>query len=202
CLGGLAIRICLLVSMPHGNAYEWCYAELPTHMDGLLFGALAAICIRTLTLERTLRLVRKILPGTVLVMGLVLVRGGPDFHSTPMILVGFPALAAVSACICLLALEPGSFTNRFGSLSALRFIGRYSYGMYVYHILFWPGLSWIQPWLQVRLHSIVLGGVCFTLLMLGGTMVLAVASYELYEKQWLKLKNRFAYDKSQPLHVG
>ncbi|MEO6805803.1 MAG: acyltransferase [Edaphobacter sp.] len=201
-LGGLALRICLLASMPHGNAYEWSYAELPTHMDGLLFGALAAICIRTFPLDRTLQLVRKILPGALIVMGFVLVRGGPDFHSTPMILAGFPALAAVFACLCLLALRPGSFANRFGSLSALRFIGRYSYGMYVYHILFWPGLSWIQPWLQVRLHSIVLGGVCFTLLMLGGTMALAVASYELYEKQWLRLKSRFAYDKSQPLHVG
>jgi peptidoglycan/LPS O-acetylase OafA/YrhL len=201
-LAGLALRICLLVSMPHGDAYEWSYAELPTHMDGLLFGALAAICIRTLTSERTLRLVRKVLPCALLVMGFVLVRGGPDFHSTPMIVVGFPALAAVFACICLLALEPGSLMNRFGNLSALRFIGRYSYGMYVYHILFWPALSWMQPWLQIRLHSLVLGGVCFTLLMLGGTMALAVASYELYEKQWLRLKSRFAYDKPQPQFAG
>jgi peptidoglycan/LPS O-acetylase OafA/YrhL len=201
-LTGLALRICLLVSMPHGSAYEWSYAELPTHMDGLLFGALAAICIRTLTLERTLRLVRKVLPCALLVMGFVLIQGGPDFHSTPMIVVGFPALAAVFACICLLALEPGSLMNQFGSLSALRFIGRYSYGMYVYHILFWPALSWMQPWLQIRLHSLGLGGVCFTLLMLGGTMVLAVASYELYEKQWLRLKSRFAYDKPQPQFAG
>jgi peptidoglycan/LPS O-acetylase OafA/YrhL len=190
------------MSMPHGNAYEWCYAELPTHMDGLLFGALAAICIRTLTVERTLWLVHRILPCALLVLGFVLVRGGPDFHSIPMIVVGFPALAAVFACICLLALEPKSLASRFGSLSALRFIGRYSYGMYVYHILFWPGLTWMQSWLQVRFHSVVLGGVCFTLLMLGGTIVLAVASYELYEKQWLRLKSRFAYDKSQPQFVG
>jgi len=197
-LGGLALRICLLLSMPHGDAYEWCYAELPTHMDGLLFGALAAICVRTLPLEGTLRLARKILPYALVTVGVVLAWGGPDFHSTSMIVVGFPVLAALFACICLLALEPGSPANRFGNLSVLRFIGRYSYGMYVYHILFWPMLSWMQPWLQIRLQSVVLGGVCFTLLMLLGTMSLAIASYELYEKQWLRLKNRFAYEKGQP----
>jgi hypothetical protein len=31
--------------------------------------------------------------------------------------------------------------------------------------------------------------------MLGGTLVIAVASYELYEKKWLRLKKLFAYDK-------
>ena len=69
--------------------------------------------------------------------------------------------------------------------------------MYVYHILFWPGLSWIQPWLQARL-GLVVGGISFVLLMLAGTMLAAVASYELYEKQWLRLKGRFAYQRPSP----
>lgn len=60
-----------------------------------------------------------------------------------------------------------------------------------------PGMSLLFGFstLHARLHSIALGGVCFTLLMLGGTMVMAVASYELYERQWLRLKTRFSYDK-------
>jgi len=115
-----------------------------------------------------------------------------------MIVLGFPALAATFACTVLFALRSGSVVNRIGNLSMLRFVGRYSYGMYVYHILFWPGLARMQPWLQAHLHSTVLGGICFTLLMLGGTIVVAVASYELYEKQWLRLKRLFVYEKREP----
>jgi hypothetical protein len=44
----------------------------------------------------------------------------------------------------------------------------------------------------------VFGGICFTLLMFAGTTVAAVISYELYERQWLRLKGRFAYSKQEP----
>jgi peptidoglycan/LPS O-acetylase OafA/YrhL len=197
-LGALVLRVCLLLWLPRAEAYEWCYAQLPTHMDGLLYGAVAAIWIRTMPWDLALRRARAILPWALGVMVLVIAVGGVDFHALAMTVIGFPALAATFACFVLVALQPGSAVNRLGNLRALRFIGRYSYGMYVYHILFWPGLSWMQPRLEVRLHSVVLGGLCFMLLMLGGTMVLSVASYELYEKQWLRLKKRFAYEKQKP----
>jgi peptidoglycan/LPS O-acetylase OafA/YrhL len=193
-LGALLLRVCLLLWLPRSEAYEWCYTQLPTHMDGLLYGALAAILVRALPLEQVLRWARKILAYALGGMALVLALGGIDFHSMAMALAGYPVVAAIFACVVLLALKPGSPVNRFGNLRPLRFIGRYSYGMYVYHLLFWPGLSWILPWLQSRLHSVVLGGVGYMLVMLGGTMVMAVASYELYEKQWLRLKSRFAYE--------
>jgi peptidoglycan/LPS O-acetylase OafA/YrhL len=190
-LGGLTLRVCLLLWLPRGDAYEWCYVQLPTHLDGLLYGALAAIWIRTLPLETVLLRARKILPYALGVMGLVIAIGGIDFHSITMTVIGFPALAATFTCLLLLALQQTSLINRFGNVRALRFIGRYSYGMYVYHVLFWLGLGWIQRWLQVQLNSVVLGGVSFTLLMLAATLVMSVASYELYEKQWLRLKKRF-----------
>lgn len=196
--GGLILRVCLLTWLPRGDAYEWCYAQLPTHMDGLLYGALAAIIVRELPLEKALRLARRVVPFAFGVLVLVIAFAGTDFHSVSMIVLGFPALAATFACTVLLALRSGSVVNRIGNLSTLRFVGRYSYGMYVYHILFWPALSRIQPWLQIRFHSTVLGGVCFTLLMLGGTMAMAVVSYELYERQWLRLKRLFAYEKREP----
>lgn len=195
-LAGLLLRIGLVMWLPHDAAYEWCYSELPTHMDGLLCGALAAIFIRTQPLELTLRRARRVLPWMVGVVVTVVWFGGPDFHNVSMIVIGFPALAATFACLVLLARRQRSLVNRVGNLRALRFVGRYSYGMYLYHILFWPGLAWMQNWFQVRLHSVALGGVCFTVLMLSGTMVLAVASYELYEKKWLTLKTRLSYDET------
>jgi peptidoglycan/LPS O-acetylase OafA/YrhL len=195
---GLILRIGLLMWLPRASAYEWCYAELPTHMDGLLFGALGAICVRTIPLDQVLAWTKRVLPFALASLLVVIVSGGIDFHSVPMIVFGFPALAATFTCIVLFALKPGGAVNRIGSLSGLRFVGRYSYGMYVYHILFWPALGGVLPWLQSRLHSVTLGGVCFVLLMLAATMVTAVGSYELYEKPWLRLKGRFAYQKQTP----
>jgi peptidoglycan/LPS O-acetylase OafA/YrhL len=194
---GLILRVGLLAWLPRGDAYEWCYAQLPTHMDGLLYGALGAIIVRALPLELALSWGRRVVPFAFGTLILVIAFGGIDFHSVLMIVLGFPALAATFACTVLFALRSGSVVNRIGNLSMLRFVGRYSYGMYVYHILFWPWLARMQPWLQAHLHSAVLGGVCFTLLMLGGTIVVAVASYELYEKQWLRLKRMFAYEKRE-----
>jgi peptidoglycan/LPS O-acetylase OafA/YrhL len=196
--GGLILRLCLLAWLPHGDAYEWCYAQLPTHMDGLLYGALGAIVVRELPLGTALAWTRRVVPFSFAILVLVIALSGIDFHSTSMILLGFPALAMTFACTVLFALRPGSIVNWIGNLSILRFVGRYSYGMYVYHILFWPGLAPMQPWLQAHLHSVVLGGVCFVLLMLAGTVVVAVASYELYEKQWLRLKRLFPYEKRAP----
>lgn len=194
-IGGLILRICLLLWLPRGDAYEWCYAQLPTHMDGLLFGALGAISVRAIPFDEVVIRAKRVLPFALATLLIVIAWGGIDFHSVPMIVVGFPALAATFACIVLFALKPEGAVNRICSLSGFRFVGRYSYGMYVYHILFWPVLAAVQPWLQSRLHSVVLGGVCFVLLMLMATMVTAVVSYEVYERQWLKLKGRFTYQK-------
>jgi peptidoglycan/LPS O-acetylase OafA/YrhL len=192
-LGGLVLRLTLLATLPRASAYEWCYFQLPTHMDGLLYGALGAIWVQSMSLQYAIRRAHKILPFALGALALVISFNGFDFHSIAMVTAGFPALAAVFASIVLLALKPGSRLHRFGNLKGLRFVGRYSYGMYLFHILFLPGLAWIQPWLQKHLHSIVLGGVCFVLLMFGATLAIAVMSYELYEKQWLRLKSRFAY---------
>ncbi len=163
-------------------------------MDGLLYGAVAAIWVRSMTLKQAMRWARRVLPFALAALALVVGFNGFDFHSIAMITVGFPALAATFACVVLLALEPGSFVDRCCDLKGLRFVGRYSYGMYLFHILFLPGLVWMQPWLQGRLHSVVLGGICFVLMMFAGTLGTAVLSYEVYEKQWLKLKSRFSYD--------
>ena len=200
--GGLVLRLSLLALLPRGIAYEWCYFQLPTHMDGLLFGAVAAILIRSMPLEQATRWALRILPLPLAILGLVIGFNGFDFHSFAMMTVGLPALAATFACVVLLALQPGSILYRCGDLKALRFIGRYSYGMYLFHILFLPGLVWVQPWMQARVHSVVLGGICFVLLMFGGTLGAAVLSYEVYEKQWLRLKSRFSYEALKKLRLN
>ena len=115
-----------------------------------------------------------------------------------MILAGFPALGVLFAAVLLQALEPGTWASRLGRLRVMRFFGKYSYGLYVFHILFSPGLSRFQPMLQREMHSVVFGALTYVGLILLGTCVLAVLSYQLFERHWLRLKRRFAYGPGEP----
>ena len=192
----------IILGTVHGErAYEWAYAMLPTHIDGLLYGALAALWIRTRAIHLIQPAARRICIAAAAVVAVVYGTVGVDFYSRTMVLVGFPALAICFATVLLQALQPGSWACRLGNLRLLRFFGRYSYGLYVFHILFAPGLAPYQQVLQERLHSRLAGGLLYDLLVLGGTCVVAVLSYELYEKRWLRLKSRFEY-RVAPSGVG
>lgn len=189
----LVLRAVVLETVRIDRAYEWCYAMLPTHMDGLLYGALGAVWVRSWPVERIQPIARRISVAAAGVMAAVYAAVGFNFYSRTMILVGFPVLAVLFASILLQTLQAGSWASRVGNLRALRFFGKYSYGMYVFHILFSPLLARYQAVLQGRLHSIVLGGLMYIALTFVGTCVAAVLSYQLYEKHWLRLKSRFAY---------
>ena len=194
---GLILRI-LLVHWSLSAGSEWAYAELPTHMDGLLAGALAAIWFRAVPLDAIVDRVRWILPAAAVgILGIVAWSRTGNFNSAAMTTMGYPTLAVFFACVLLLALKPGTVASRIGDLTVLRFFGKYSYGMYIFHFVFAPTTARLQPILQSRLHSVVLGGLAYVLFVFVGTILISVLSYNLYEKQWLRLKSRFGYSSQQ-----
>ena len=197
CLGMSAVAFLLrwiVLRMVHGNqAYEWAYAMLPTHIDGLLYGALAALWIRTRAVHLIQPAARRICLVAAAVVAVVYTTVGVNFYSWTMILIGFPALAILFATVLLQALQRGTWACRLGNVRLFRFFGKYSYGLYIFHILFAPGLAHYQPVLQGWVHSRVVGGLLYDLLVLLGTCAVAVLSYQLYEKRWLRLKSRFEY---------
>lgn len=192
----LVLRSGLMIALPLTRAYEWDYAMLPTHMDGLLYGALAAVWIRSQTLESIVRRARPISLIAAATMAVIYGRVGFDFYSPVMMLAGFPVLAILFASVLLQALVPGSWASRLGSIPILRFFGKYSYGMYIFHILFMPEFAKYQVKLQMAVHSTLAGGLLYDVLTLAGTCVISVLSYQMYEKRWLGLKKRFEYKAS------
>ena len=197
CLGlsafALLVRAVLVWKLDRSSAYEWSYAMLPTHMDGLLYGGVAAAWVRIRPLEQIVPWARRICVSAAVVLAGVYCWVGLDFYSVPMMYVGFPAMAIFFTSILLQALQARTWAWRVGSMRVLRFFGRYSYGLYVYHILFAPLTTPLQWYLQRKTHSVMLGGLGYVATVFVGTCVLSVLSYELYEKQWLRLKRRFAY---------
>jgi peptidoglycan/LPS O-acetylase OafA/YrhL len=196
-LGALVLRAVLLSAMPVDRAYEWSYAMLPTHADGLLYGALAAVAVRSWSVTAIQPIARRMCVAAAAALVGIYAVAGFNFYSRLMILAGFPVLGILFATTLLQALEPRTWASRLGGLRALRFFGKYSYGLYVFHILFSPVLSRFQPMLQRATHSVVLGALVYIGLTFAGTCVMAVLSYQLYESRWLRLKGRFAYARTE-----
>lgn len=103
------------------------------------------------------------------------------------------------ACTGLLALTLRSpMIKGFFQIGALRSLGKYSYGIYVYHLILFAYLDVpMRKTLSAHMTSnkdidVVLSGVlCFVL-----TVVVAYVSYRWYEKPFLRLKRYFEYSPS------
>lgn len=107
------------------------------------------------------------------------------------------ALASIflaSALFIALNLPAGSLTLRVLTSRFLCFFGRYSYGLYVIHGLLMPFLARklpAEPWVAA-LGSNFLGCVAVATFKIALVIPLALLSWHAFEKQFLKLKRRFA----------
>ena len=105
--------------------------------------------------------------------------------------IGFPLVGLTCATLIAMALRPGSTTQRLFRLAFLRFFGRYSYGIYVFHYPIEGAVSHpLRRLLASHLHSKALA-------VLGDSLVVgALFSYHLFEIQFLRLKRFFAYTRA------
>jgi peptidoglycan/LPS O-acetylase OafA/YrhL len=188
----LALRIALLIFLPLGSAFEWSYHVLPMRADGLLCGAAAAILLRSGTLEEALHRLRWPLWAAAACLAAILALDRRlEFHSIISSILVFPSLGILFTCLLLTALRPRSWAYRIGNVRWLRFFGRYSYGMYIFHRLI--NSDGMMRWLQVHTHSFAIGGILYVIVVFVLTTIAAVLSYELYERHFLKLKRNFQY---------
>ena len=190
-LCSLMIRVVLLLVLPHNSAFEWSYLSLPTHVDGLLYGAIAAILLQSRSVEACQTGARRLSIVAGLLLGVIYITSGFDFHSVAMDTIGYSALALLSASVIVQALSPGSWAAWLGNLGFLRWMGKYSYGLYVYHYLFSPIFGRLEHKLQNAVGSTLWGGLLSVLLMFLSSIVMAVLSFRFYEMPWLRLKRYF-----------
>jgi len=111
--------------------------------------------------------------------------------------IGFSLLSVFFGALLITALAApaGSMIRGFFTSGVMRFLGKYAYGLYVFHF---PLLFMFHQWdlvskLALRLHSRPLALICQILIGLSVSVVTALVSYHLYEKHFLKLKDSFEY---------
>jgi peptidoglycan/LPS O-acetylase OafA/YrhL len=204
CLAAICAGLALRIGLALGGMSELSISVLtPCRIDTLCVGGLLAVlCRRDTGAEVWVARASKAawaLGAVVLAVSAwcaIAKWGLPVLHQirNSLYAVLFGALALIS-----IQPRPGALAKAFRS-PVLRFFGKYSYGLYVYHGL----LTWyfIEAHAEERFDALVgnhsLAIVAKAALGVGLSLLVAVASYELFEKRFLRLK-RFFEAPAQPL---
>jgi peptidoglycan/LPS O-acetylase OafA/YrhL len=200
---GVVIAAALAIRIGRAAAHadlQLSYYYTFCRMDALAAGALLALASRGARGMHGLTEPAKWI-GMAAAAGLLtlFVWGGESFSFKDKIVstAGFSLLAWFFASVLVWAVvTPAvSLPGRFFNLSWLKFLGKYSYGLYVLHGLLHPALDRVFPIDQLSrvLHSSLLGAAAHLFLAAGISLIAAMASWHLYEKHFLKLKRFFEY---------
>jgi peptidoglycan/LPS O-acetylase OafA/YrhL len=169
----------------------------PCRMDSLATGALCALLIRvninTMKLLKAARLVTVF--SAVGLLCVLALRDGSDADNPIMQSVGYSFLAFLFAGILLLSLDlsRGNVLSWFLSCPILVLFGFYSYAIYVFH---YPLVHVFNRWFSVNLlsrdlHSRLLGLGVHVLCSVLVSLLIAMLSWNLYERHFLKFKRYF-----------
>lgn len=173
----------------------WIVRTLPFRMDALLLGGVLALVLRGPWSDRWQRRCRWIFLGSLIFLLPILGKEPGNGLDSPLVLtLGFTLIATASVGLIGSTLRIGSPAFRLFHLRPLRILGKYSYGFYIFHMLYqW---AWIQFLTLVanKTHSRALRGIlelgCAYLF----TFLLAKLSYDLLEVRFLRWKVKFEYD--------
>ncbi len=153
-------------------------------IDTLIFGAAAALLYRGPGRQRLIRSARPVAWLAACAALLFFVRPSHIF-ATPrgwmwMQILGFSVIAVFCTAIVLRTLTPASRFYYVFSWGPLRWVGRISYGAYVFHDI--PHLFYLRLAGQNAYAAALLGLTC--------TLALAALSYRVLEAPFLRLKTR------------
>jgi peptidoglycan/LPS O-acetylase OafA/YrhL len=194
-VAALGCRVGLLMG---GSNAVGAYVLTPCRMDALAVGGFIALAVRTP--EGTTRWVRFAvisLAASMLLLAYLLV---VKIDLNKMDAITLSLRSTLSACffgaILFFAVHasPASMLGRCWNIGFLRFFGKYSYGLYVFHHPMIPLFDYFfSPYvLAEKLHSALYGRLVYAALAIAVTVVMAMVSYHLYEKHFLKLKDALA----------
>jgi peptidoglycan/LPS O-acetylase OafA/YrhL len=188
-VGALGLRIALTAA---GTDAEAIYVLTPTRIDALAAGALCSLLIRA---PDTAALAARgawgvMLGGAAIIAFIILAERSLSNHTPLMQTIGFTVLAVTFAATIIATLNAPLLRNVAGS-GFLRWMGRYSYGLYVWH----PIVAVLLLYTPLRdVLGVEAGTASAAYLLLGAialSFAVAVASYHVWEQPFLSLKGRF-----------
>ena len=179
----------------------------PFRVDDLLLGGLLALMLRGPLAGALVRWARVALPVALagLVLWAAVTPAGHLFarpYATPegTLTWGLSVIGVLTGLVLLAAIQPGTVLCRTLSLYPLRWMGRISYGAYVFHDIPHVYYGHLANSLRVRVALLGAGldpdrwmrrDWLVALVALFGTLLLAWLSFRFYESLFLNLKERW-----------
>lgn len=198
CLGFMVAALVLRIFLvANGASLFAVYLQTPCKMDTFAAGAWLACAVHAGELASLVRPARWVALGGVVFLAIL---GGTAFQRGQwypyddafMRTLGLSMLWAFFGSLLVLALaaKQQSVTGRFFSSAPLRWLGKYSYGIYVFHGLLAP---LVVAWVLARTDGVGAFLQSLAYILTSSTLAILVAwcSWHLYERHWLRLKRFF-----------
>lgn len=198
-LFALLLRIGMCMMTTPEMAERWIIRSLPFRLDDLMFGALLALLLRGPAADRVQRSMKWVFLGGFAAFVLVS-RYSAFSNGFGTLTIGLTAIGLAAMGLIGVTLRPRSLAHRIFHVRPFRVLGKYSYGFYVWHLVWWK--AWIALLVVViaKTHSVMLGGLVELPLAFATTFLVAKLSYDLFEVRFLKLKRHFEYDSELATH--
>jgi len=161
-----------------------------TRADSLLFGGGVALLVRG-PLANHIPAQRILLISASLLALLLLLAHGPEATSPWLCTIGYTAIAGCSASLIYLAQQGSNWASNLFDRPFLQFFGRYSYGLYIFHGLYFVYLRHLATTLAYKFGSGILAQILVFAVGFLISIALALVSYRFLEAPVLRLKQRF-----------
>jgi peptidoglycan/LPS O-acetylase OafA/YrhL len=176
-----------------------------TRGDTLFVGGLLAIEYRRGGLERFAKIAKAVSIAAAVVLALlVAVYGQLDYQDPGTAMVGSIAIMLLGASAVVIGMSPNESRIAYPLRSPfLRFFGRYSYAIYIVHTAVLAALNHYRPFAALPM----LGGLAlpaqtvWAFAYVGLSTGIAILSWNLVEKHFLRLKRVFPYRPERALEV-
>jgi peptidoglycan/LPS O-acetylase OafA/YrhL len=200
-VAALLLRTAIVVS---GVSLDggWLMKQLPFRMDALLIGGVLALLLRGPHADRWQRRCVLLFAIAGAASAIVLIFSS-SLESPWLLTVGLTVIAIASVGLIGSTLRSGSLGFRLFHFTPLRVLGRYSYGFYVFHLIFAPAWAAFAALLRQKTQGTLSGpaaGVIAFVLNFAVTFAVAKLSYDLFESRFLRYKTRFEYDSELAAH--
>ncbi|MBS2022809.1 MAG: acyltransferase [Deltaproteobacteria bacterium] len=196
CVGIIALAVVSRGVLLAMGRYDAIYVLTPCRADTLAVGALLAVAAREDGgLSRWVKPAVWIGGGSALILvALAFTSDGLPGMSPRNGTYGHLLATLANAGVLIVAIErPAGLIGRSARSRFLRFFGKYSYGLYVFHALLHPLMNRALNRFGIGTESdapVAQLAVAFVL-KFGLSVVIAAASFHLFEQPFLRLKSRF-----------